>query len=104
MKKGRWRGATGPEPTSKRNRRGDRPDFVTTDGVSRAWERAQTHARRSDVDVASDIHACAPSARRWQTLARAPDQGFCRIAVIGAALRRTRSIEAARCASHECHD
>jgi len=40
MKKGRWRGATGPEPTSKRNRRGDRPDFVTTDGVSGVWERA----------------------------------------------------------------
>src|SRR5262245_64509215 len=89
IRKGRWRGATGPEPTSKRNRRGDRPAFVKTRRSEQGLGAAPrlTPARSDvDVDVTSHIHVLPQSP---PMLARASDQGFCEIAAIGAELRRS---------------
>ena len=91
--KGRRRGATGPEPTSKRNRRGDRPAFVTTRRNEQGLGAApQTHAR--PVRRRRRLgYSCAASITRTVPMpARASDQGFCEIAANGAALRRSQRI------------
>jgi hypothetical protein len=79
-----------PKPTSNRNRRGDGPAFVMTDGVSRPGSVARTHAR--PVRRRRRLGCSRAPSIAVPTLVRASDQGFCKIAAIGAALRRSQRI------------
>ena len=89
-KEGPVAGSHRPKPTSNRNRRGDGPAFVMTDGVSRPGSVARTHAR--PVRRRRRLGCSRAPSIAVPTVVRASDQGFCEIAAIGAALRRSQRI------------